>query len=67
MIDLSMSVKDFRCNIEYDENLQNFIKDILVIASEEKLNRAYYKIVYHLLGKNFPEELRNKIIQRMQG
>lgn len=67
MIDLSMSVKDFRCNIEYDENLQNFIKDILVIASEEKLNRAYYKIEYHLLGKNFPEELRNKIIQRMQG
>lgn len=68
MIDLSMSVKEFRCNIEHDENLQNFIKDILVIASEEKSNRAYYTIVYHLLGKKtFPEELRNKIIQCMQG
>lgn len=68
MIDLSMSVKKFRTNVEHDEKLQNFIKDILVIAGEEKSNRAYYMIVYHLLGKkSFPEELRNKVSHCMQG
>lgn len=40
MIDLSMSVKEFRCNIEHDENLQNFIKDILVIVLFSTLNDA---------------------------
>ena len=63
MIDLSMNVKNFRIAIEYDEKLQDFIKDILVIAGEEKSNRAYYTIVYHLLGrKSFPKKLREKVI-----
>ena len=63
MIDLSMTVKNFRTMIEYDEKLQDFIKDILVIAGEEKSNRAYYTIVYHLLGKkSFPKRLREKVI-----
>lgn len=68
MIDLSMSVKKFRIDVEHDEKLQNFIKDILIIAGEEKSSRAYYTIVYHLLGKkSFPEGLRNKIMHCMQG
>ena len=68
MIDLSMTVRNLRVEIEHDEKLQNFIKDILLVAGEEKSNRAYYLIVYHLLGKkSFPDELRSKIMLCMQG
>lgn len=51
MIDLSMTVKKNRIVIDYDEKLQDFIKDILVISGEEKSNRAYYTIGFHRANK----------------
>lgn len=58
MVDLTLTVAEFREKIYEEELLQNFIRDILVIAGKEDSNRAVYTIVYHLIGKKaFPSKL----------
>lgn len=67
MVDLTLTVAEFREKIYEDEFLQNFIKDILVMAGEENLKRALYTIVYILIGKKtFPKALRYKITYCME-
>lgn len=62
MVDLTISVAEFREKIYEDENLQDFIRDVLVIAGKENSKRALYAIVYILIGKKtFPKALRYKI------
>ena len=48
MVDLTISVAEFREKIYEDENLQDFIRDVLVIAGKENSKRALYAIVYIL-------------------
>ncbi|MCH5264790.1 MAG: HNH endonuclease [Lachnospiraceae bacterium] len=62
MVDLEIVVEEFRRKIEQDATLQDFIKDVLVIAGTANSNRAFYTIVYHLMGgKTFPKKLSHKI------
>lgn len=68
MVNLNLTVEEFRERIYIDEEelLQNFISNILIMGGVEKSNRAYYTIVYHLLGKRtFPSRLKEKIMYYM--
>lgn len=67
MIDLTIKLAEFRKKIYKEEALQNFIRDILIIAGGENSKRALYTIVYSLVGeKTFPSTLREKITLCME-
>lgn len=66
MVDLTLSVSEFREKIYKEELLQDFIRDILIIAGKDNLKRALYMIVYLIVGgKAFPKALRDKITNCM--
>lgn len=71
MINLSViKVKEFREKINSNKELQNFIKNILIVSGNHYNNgiskRAFYAVVYFLLGnKSFPVELRNELLRCM--
>lgn len=66
MIDLTLQVAKLREKIYTEETLQNFIRDIIIIAGEEKSKRALYTIAYSLIGeRTFPSALREKLIYCM--
>lgn len=67
MIDLEMNILMFRNKVYEDKILQEFIKDIFVVAGERCSKRAVYTFVYLLMGKKkFPQNLQIKIDECMK-
>ena len=67
MIDLEMNILMFRNKVYEDKILQEFIKDIFVVAGERCSKRAVYTFVYLLMGKKkFPQNLQIKIHECMK-
>lgn len=46
MVNLTIKIDEFRKRIYEDEIWQDYIKNILTMANEERLKRALYTIVY---------------------